>query len=38
MFARIALRFDTFRDLWKPDFSFRDRRVAGLLIAFFGRQ
>ncbi len=37
MFARIALRFTTFRHLWKQEAAFRDRRVAGVLIAFFGR-
>jgi hypothetical protein len=38
MSARIARRLETYRDLWKQDVAFRDRRVAGLLIAFFGRQ
>ncbi len=37
MFSRIARRFDTYRHLWKQESAFRDRRVAGVLIAFFGR-
>lgn len=37
MFARIARRIDTYRHLWKQEAAFRDRRVAGVLIAFFGR-
>jgi hypothetical protein len=38
MFARIIRPFESLRGLWQQEFSFRDRRVAGLLIAFFGRQ
>jgi hypothetical protein len=37
MFARIARRIDDYRHLWKQEGGFRDRRVAGVLIAFFGR-
>ena len=37
MFARIARRIETYRYLWKQEAAFRDRRVAGVLIAFFGR-
>lgn len=37
MFARIARRIDAYRHLWKQEAAFRDRRVAGVLIAFFRR-
>ncbi len=37
MFARIARRMEAYRYLWKQESAFRDRRVAGVMIAFFGR-
>jgi hypothetical protein len=37
MFARIARQIETYRHLRKQETAFRDRRIAGVLIAFFGR-
>jgi hypothetical protein len=37
MFARIARRFESRRDLWKQYAAFREGRIAGVLIAFLGR-
>jgi hypothetical protein len=37
MLNRIVRRIELYRHLWKQEAAFRDRRVAGVLIAFFGR-
>lgn len=37
MFARLARRLKDRRPFWAGIGAFRDRRVAGLMIAFFGR-
>jgi hypothetical protein len=37
MFARFFRRRRARRDLWTYSAALRDRRAAGMLIAFFGR-